>query len=372
MVAFADLVKTVSKDAFVSRLVGFIRMAGFPALSWQETTFPRFTIESESSLLAEVTETIAAIAKGGFVRFAKGPWLDLVAENVFSDARKPATNTVGEVLLTDSAGVGPVSITVGQKWFANGSKTLRYVVTSTPYGASLPLNGTLRVVVRAELAGSAYNVGTGAITELVTSTPGVTVSNPAIGDTGTWITAQGVDEELDEALASRMLDKWSLLGTGSTDGAYRYRVLSSSPEVTRARVWSPGGGSVRIVVAGPSVAVSPAALALATTSITTTRPLGVPDVTVANCGVLSLPITATLVLAKGQDPATRIAAAQAACDAYARTHPIGSLVSRERIIRDLFVDGCTDLDLSSPAADVVLADGEIYVPSYTLTATVAA
>lgn len=368
--AISDLIKIPTADELAARWQGFLRLGGFPTGSWQPRTLLRFTVESESALLSDVSQAISDIAKSAFTKTAKGPWLDLVAENVFDDARKPATNTVGEVLLTDVSGVGPVSISVGQKWVADSSKELRYVVTSLPYGTSVPLNGSLRVVVRAEKSGSKYNVGSGTITEFVTSTPGVTVTNPAIGDTGTWITSQGVDQELDDALSSRLLDKWSLLGTGATDGAYRYYVLSASPEVTRARVWSPGGGSVRIVVAGPSVAVSAGALTLATNAVLAKRPLGVPDVTVANCSVLSVPITGTIYLAKGQDPASRLAAAQAAVDAYSRVHPVGGKLSRERIIKDLFVDGTEDIDLTAPTGDVILADGQIFAPTFSLNAVV--
>lgn len=372
MIAFADLIKIPTGDAFVGRFAGFLRLAGFPVGAWQPLSFKRFTVETESSLLAELADIIAEIAKGGFVRHARGPWLDLVAENVFADARKPALHTTGEIVLTDVAGVGPQTITVGTTWVANADRSRRYVVTSTPYGSSLPLNGTLRVVVRAELEGAVYNVGNNAITQFVTSMPGVAVSNPQIGTTGTWILTQGVDAELDDALAARLLDKWSLLGTGANDGAYRYYASSASAEVTRVRVWSPGSGAVRTAVAGPSGPVSSGALALVAAKLADKRPLGVPDVQALNASVLNQAIVGTLHLAKGQDPVTRIAEAQAAVDAYARVHPIGMKLSRERVIKDLFVGGVEDITLTTPAADVILTDAQIFVPSFTLTATVAA
>lgn len=370
MPSLADLIKPTTKDGWVARFIGFFQAADFPARAWQPLSFLRWTVESESSLLAEAGLVVSEIAKGMHARTAKGPWLDLLAENVFADKRKPAVHTVGEVLLTDVASVGPVTISVGQQWFANGSKTLRYVVHALPYGTSVPLNGSLRVQVRAELAGAVYNVGVNAISQLITSIPGVTVGNPAIGDTGTWILTQGVDEEKDPQLLSRLLDKWATLGTGANDGAYRYYALSASPEVTRARVYSPGGGSVRVVVAGPSGPVSGAALTAVQTAIAARRPTGVPDVVASNATTLSVTIGGTLYLRRGQDPVARLAAAQAACDEYARTHEISEDLSRERVIRDLFVDGVRDLTLTSPAADVSIAEGQIYVPTFALTAVV--
>lgn len=370
MPSLSDLIKTPTADSWVGRFIGFFQAADFPARAWQPLSFLRWTVESESSLLAEVGAVVAEIAKGMHARTARGGWLDLLAENLFDDARKPAVHTIGEVLLTDVAGVGPVTISVGQQWFANGSKTLRYVVHALPYGSAVPLSGSLRVSVRAEIAGAAYNVGVNAISQLITSIPGVTVSNPAIGSTGTWITVQGVDVEKDEQLFPRLLDKWATLGTGSNDGAYRYRALAASPEVTRVRVYSPGGGAVRVIVAGPSGPVSAAALAAVSAEIEARRPEGVPDVLCLNATTLSVPIEATLYLRSGQDPVARVAAAQAACDEYARTHAISEHLSRERIIRDLFVDGVRDLSLTSPAADVALTEGQIYVPSFAITAVV--
>ncbi len=368
--SLSDYVKAPTKDAYVARFIAFLSLAGFPARAWQALSFLRFTVESESELLAEVGKVIAEIAKGMHARLAKGPWLDLIAENLFADARKPSVTAIGELLLSDVAGVGPTTISIGQQWFANGSKTLRYVVHELPYGGAVPLNGQLRIRVRAELAGATYNAGNGVITQLVTSLPGIDVTNPAIGTTGTWLVVQGVDTEKDEQLLRRLLDKWATLGTGATDGAYRYYAASASPEISRVVAWSPGAGSVRVAVAGPSAPVSGAALALASSAVAVKRPLGVPDVVTQNATTTVIPIVGVLHLRRGVDSATAIADAQARVDAEAREHEIGEDVSRERVIADLMVPGCRDLTLTSPAADEVIAQGSIYVPSYTLTATV--
>lgn len=365
MPSVSDLTTPQDADGILRKFIELLRLAKFPVSAWQPLSFLRFTVESESPILADIGAVISDIAKGGFTRTATGAWLTLLADSWYALTRKPATFTEGYVTLTDSAGVGPITITAGQLWVADADRSHRYVATS---GGTLPLNGSLQVSVRAEAAGVAYSVGNGAITQLVTSQPGVSVANPASGTSGTWITAQGVDEELDEALVQRCLDRWALLGTGSNDGAYRSYILGSSPEITRVRVTSPGGGSVRAIIAGPASPVSVGALASARSIVAQKRPLGVPDVTVNNATATSLTVAAALTLDAGTDAGVAVAAAQAAVSAYLRTLPIGAVISAERIIAALCVPGVANLALTSPTADIVQADDGIAVPTFSLAA----
>lgn len=317
-------------------------------------------------ILADLTETIAEIAKGGFLRYATGDWLTLLAANVFDLDRKLATSTIGDVVLTDLGAAGPIAITAGATWVATADRALRFVVVDLPDGPTLPLGGTLRVRVRAEFSGAAYNVANAAISELITSLPGVTVTNDPDPITGTWITTQGTDDEVDASLVQRCLDRWAV-ATGSTDGAYRSWMIASDAEVVRCRVWSPGGGSVRGVVAGPSAPVSAGALANARSVVAQRRPLGVPDVVIDNVSAPPFPIVGSLT-ASGSLPAA-IAAAQARVAAYLRSLDIGQRVSREKLIAALGSDpAVSDVELLVPATDVALGDYEIAVPAFTLTA----
>lgn len=364
-VTLSDLLSVPTKEQMLDKFVAILRLAGFPTASWQSGAFMRHTVETESELLVDVATLVRNVAKGGFIKLAgevDDAWADLCAENVFDEERKPAVFTQGKATLTDAAGVGPVTINAGAFWIANADKSLRYVNTE---GGTLPLNGTLTLTFQAETAGTLYNVGVGSLREILTPQPGVTVDNPAL-DTGTWITQQGANVESSAALAQRCIDKWSTLGSGSDEGAYRYVASSSSSEITRVRVYSPGAGAVRVVVAGDAGPVSSAALALAAAAVEAKRPIGVPDVTTSNAAVYSQSIAGTLTVTAGRDKAAVLAAAQAALNEFQRALEIGAKVSREKVIRALLVDGVEDLELSSPAADYQLADVEIWLPSYAL------
>lgn len=368
-VSLSDLMKVLSKDDVLTSFISLLRLGGFPVASWHSGSLQKHTAETESSLLADLTEAVRNSTKGGFIKLAAeidDAWVDLCAENVFAETRKAAVYTQGSVRLTDAGGSGPHTISPGGFWVANEDRSLRFVTTNAT-NETLPMGGTLTLTFQAESPGANYNVGNGALVEALTPLPGVTVENIDPG-TGTWITQQGTDAESNEALVQRCLDKWSTIGSGSDEAAYRYYATSASNEITRAKVYSPGAGSVRVVVGGASGPVSSTALAAAVALIESKRPLGVPDVVTSNAIARAQTITGVLYVDSGRDLASTLSAAQAAVDARARLTAIGGKVSRERIIRELMVDGVNDLTLSAPADDLQLALDEVWVPSYALTA----
>lgn len=368
--SFSDLLRVPTKDELLDKFVAILRIAGFPTASWDSFSFQRYTTETESDLLSDLAAGIQAVAKGGLIRYAAevdDAWVDVAAE-WFAETRKPAVFTQGTIRLTDAAASGPHTINPGSFWVANGDRSLRFVSTNAS-PVVISLGSFADITFQAESPGSAFNVGNDTLTEILTPLPGLTATNRDPG-TGTWITQQGTDVESNSALVARCLDKWSTLGSGSDDGAYRYNASSAAAEITRVKVYSPGGGAVRIVVAGANGPVSAAALAAAQTLIAAKRPIGVPDVVVSNAVARVLNVAGTLYAANGKDLTALTASAQAAVDALARTYAIGGRISRERIIRALLVDGLEDLELATPG-DTVLGIDEVFVPTYSLTATFA-
>jgi phage-related baseplate assembly protein len=370
MPSIIDLLSAPDETTLKEKFLQLLRLAGFPVVAWQRFSLLRHTAETEPRLFADLWKAIGLIADSGFVRRAKGAWLDIAASEFFNETRKPAVATEGYATLTDTAVTGPHTINAGQFWVGNAGAARRFVVTgvglSDASTGTLSAGGTLRVKLRAETAGADWNVGVGAITDLVTVLAGVSVSNPSL-DTGTWITVQGADQENDEELAQRCIDKWSTLGAGADDGAYRYWSKSSSPEITRVNVYSPAGGSVRVVVGGATGPVSTDALAAAVALVEAKRPLGVPDVVTSNARARVTLIQGTLTPKPGKDGVAMKAAAQAAVEKLGRDTAFAELVSRERIIASLMVDTAKDLNLVSPAADFTLGLDEVFVPTFDLT-----
>lgn len=371
MPSLSDLLQKQTKADLQAKLGQLLQLAGAPVQSWHLFSILRHFFEEEPELLVDLGTAISSIAAGGFVRLAPDGWVDLVASEFFDEVRKPATFTEGPITLKDSAGTGPHTITVGGLWVADATKSKRFVCTALPNGGTLPLGGTLVVTVRAESAGSAYNVAPGLISQLLTTFPGVTVSNPATLS-GTWVTTVGVDLEEKEQLAARCIAKWSTLGAGCDADAYFYNATAASDEVRRVRSTSPGGGSVRNVIASQGAPVSAAALAAVRARIEAKRPLGVPDVTVSNAVLRTETVSGSLQFRAGVDAAVGLAKAQAGAEAFSRTVELGGRMSRELLIAALKVDGLTDMEITTPATDLQLLSEEVLAFTFALTAAASA
>lgn len=362
-----DIIKVPTRDEFVDKFVALLRLATFPVASWHSGSFQKHFVETESTMFADLSALIRNVAKGGMIRSAAeigDEWVDLCAADFFDEVRKPAVYTQGKWRLVDAEGIGPITIQPGSFWVANADKTFRYVNVD-PAPVVLPLDGSATLTLQAERPGSQWNVGVGALTELLTPQPGLVGANEAL-DTGTWITQQGADKESSASLILRCLSKWATLGSGANDGAYLYAAMSASPEITFPRVYSPYGGAVRVVLRGSAGPVSNAALAAAAARVERMRPLGVPDVVMLNATVRQELVAGTLVPPRNTDPAVAIGAAQAAVDKLARETKIGARVSREKIIWALMDTQLDDCALTAPAVDFQLSANEVWVPSYAL------
>jgi hypothetical protein len=79
--------------------------------------------------------------------------------------------------------------------------------TTAPF-APVPGSAVL-VRVRAQIAGTSGNLGNNAALSLVTSYPGLTVTNPPIAGTTSWITTRGRAAESQKAYAARMRARWA-------------------------------------------------------------------------------------------------------------------------------------------------------------------
>ena len=200
---------------------------------------PLTLADVDAQELADLNSLVAAIALGGYattqpgVTGASGAWLDLVAQNFYQLTRNAAVATLGTVTLTDTNNAGPFTIAAGQLWIGDTPS----LATSTPYrysnvnGGTVPQGGTLTLTVAAESPGAVYNRPAGNLSTLLTSLPGVTVTNPS-----NWISVQGADVESDLALATRCQGQWSALGKGATAATYDLWARTASAEVTRTKV----------------------------------------------------------------------------------------------------------------------------------------
>ncbi len=165
-------------ESFVAldRFAFYVATPTFGQTAWQQFSWQRRILELEAEAGGDVDALISAIAAGGYLDNADGAWLDLYCDNVYDERRHEAIQAKGVCVLTDAGNGGPYSIAAGQLWVATADGALRFVNTTA---GSLPEGGTLALEFAAESPGAPFNVGNGAITQLITPLPGVTVANPS-------------------------------------------------------------------------------------------------------------------------------------------------------------------------------------------------
>lgn len=158
-----------------------------------------------------------------FPETATGKWLDLHCAQV-GVSRKATTKTSGKVVFGRSGTSGNVLIPAGRivRTLPDGlGNVYRFVTTEDVVlqdGAT-----EVEAPITAESYGASSNVAAGAIREITTHIPGVeTVTNRS-----DWITAEGIDDESDEAMRSRYRLAWM-----DVNGATRYAYESWAMSVT--------------------------------------------------------------------------------------------------------------------------------------------
>lgn len=221
---------------------------GLTPTAWQPGAVVRTIVSALAIVLAALTTLIAYIARSGFLEFASGPWLDLVALHVYGTTRLEETFATGSVTITNTSGVGSfVGVPVGDLVVKNAAgKTYRSTATFT-LAASPGVSAT--VAVQADEAGSASTTVAGTLTELVTTFVGCTVTNPAA--------LVGSDREGDEPLRARARAKTGVLSPNGPRDAYSYLATSAvradgtSIGITRVRSIPDGVGGIDIYVADP-------------------------------------------------------------------------------------------------------------------------
>lgn len=361
-VTLATLLTPRTRAQWRDLLLLELRDAGFALALAPSGDSRRNAVEFTAAALAKADEMVSKIAAGAFLETVVGDWLTLRARSGFDTERKAAGMTVGTVRLTCASTAGPYTVGVGGVWVgraASGSQPARRFQNLT--GGTLPQGGYIDVQVSAEAPGSAYNLGNGQITTLFTGLSGVSVSNPGFGVNNTWntwITTQGTDEEGTDPLRARCRSRWGTIGRLANDSAYAYLATTASAEITRVRVYrGAGDGTVEVVVAGATGAVSESARAAADAAITAQRP-STDAHTVTRASVLSVVPTGT-VYCRSASLAAAQAAADAARLAYLAAADIGAAVDLGAIYVCLRQPGVTDVDLVTPTGDTALSGYQV-------------
>jgi phage-related baseplate assembly protein len=243
---------------------------------------------------------------------------------------------------------------------------------------------THEIEVEAETAAADRDVANDTITIMETAIAGCTVSNPAIGVTGTWITRNGADEESTESLRTKNRSKWSTLGLGPGTA---YEVFARQGHESVRRVYPDatnprGPGTFDIYIAGDSGSLSPTVVTAVTEYIDGTTD-GIDRVNpTADMLVLSATDTTVVivgsvyVLKQYNTPATQALIEQSIAD-YFKVLPIGGVRDADGNpgsvpISGLYgaiikITGVQNVAFASPTADYPLLTSQVAVPAVSLT-----
>lgn len=326
-----DLLAPQTSDEVLGVLLQRLAGQGFPVTTWQPGDMARTLLQLYAEGFADAGALLVAIASGGFVALSAGDWLTLCAKQVYGLDRTPALFTEGACVLAATATSSGYTIVPGQL-VAVSASGLRFFNTT---GGNLAAGGTLSLTFQAETAGSAYNVSVGSITALATPLPGVTVSNPTIGTTGTWITSLGTDEETDASLEARCEARWPSLALVPTVDVFDLWAKAASAQVTRTKPLTDGAvaGQVDLYLAGSSGGVD-AATVTAVQAYVDARILLTSTCVVASAVTEAIEVQATLYVRAGYE-ATAQAAAQVAVEAYISGSDINGTIYESDVVADL-------------------------------------
>lgn len=183
-----------------------------------------------------------------------------------------------------------------------------------------------------------------------------------VTDAGT--SNEQVIRETDEQLRQRLLLKIETFSTAGPRDAYAFFTYSVSPRIAHVNVvtQAPGEVTVGLVMQEPGLLPDNAMIMAVNRALSQDNRIPLTDIlSVVAPSVVYTDIVARLTVFYGPDPALILGRANAQLDALlARTRKMGYDLTRSSIIAALTVEGVQNVDLVTPATDVVIDDLHIY------------
>lgn len=313
------------------------------------------------------------VAKGAFLSTASTltstpGWMYLLAEDYYDLVADPAVATVGKFRFAATAVASSSTVGIGQMIVRYGAGSSQRLYQNTEPFTPVP-GSTVDVPVVAQVAGSAGNIANNSTLHLVTAYPGLSVTNPPITGTTSWITTRGRDVEALPVLADRCRARWADLaeGTSAEKFARLVRLAFTSAGLTNpvTRIYvddtNPNGpGSVDIYLATDSGPADAADVARVLDYVAARWAVGQGPFRAFAASTLTIAVTGTI---KG--PADSVSALTQATTALSDLEPTyaigGAVVYLEQIRSALLVGvtGAVNVVLTAPAADTTITAGSI-------------
>lgn len=367
MISLTDLVKSLTVEQIKATLLANLTTLGFPVASWHKGAAYRTIVALFATTLQPFVDVQVSIAKSGFLDWAEGDMLVIVADQVYTVTATPASFAVGKLTLNNAAG-GTFSWAPGEFRAYNPTTSKTYTNTATVNLASLQMG--LEIDIEATEIGSASSSDAAEITALETVAPGVTCSNASA--------VVGFDKESDPSIRLRCRLQIASVSPNGPADAYDYvaRSFDLNGGVAGVRthgVFDSDTGEVLLYVAGPSGALSGPDVALIQAAIDR---LAVPtgfDCTVISATNVVLNVAATAYIYASLNLTSGEAEAQIVTSVTNwilalpvggdRIPPAGGTfyvdALKGEIQRPLDTVTAT---VATPAADVSVAANEVLVP----------
>lgn len=364
----STLLTQQTKQQIYAYAISLAIALGLPVSTWQPGDPTRSIYWLESELLAQLEIVVVGFISAGFLDTATGPWLKILAKQVYNVDVPEATFATTTLTLTNGGG-GVYDIDPGDLTVKSTTSGKTYHNTS---GGHLGAGGTLTLDIEADEAGAASSAGVAEIDTLVTTLLGVTCSNP--------IAAIGIDEQDEATTRAQCRAKLDSLSPNGAKGAYFFvalnPLLTGTKNVTRCRVYSDGDtGDVTVYLAGPSGGISSGDRAAVEAAIVTwATPLCVTP-TVASAANVVVPVTYELwvynsINKSGSEVQADVLAALEDLFQSPTESPIGGNIIPPATTGDLYVSAIETaikapfsqafrVRVTAPAADVALANNEV-------------
>lgn len=311
-----QLLNPATEDDATTTILGILSSIGFASTSWQAFAVPRLFVRTAARLYSTVAGDVASIAAGGLLDLAaalapdadtgRSPWLDLLAISAYGNPPFDPTTTVGTFQLVDAGGAGPTTISANQL-IVTTPDGLTFTNTA---GGTLTLSGLVNLPFSATSPGASYNLANNYTPlSLVTTLPGVTVSNPIPSGQTSWITTQGTDPESTASLVQRCKTKWPTLSSAGPSAAYINWARTGDSSIARVVVddQNPDGpGTVRVYCASASGAASSTAISNADAVIQLNKAL-TATVATLGCANVALTVAGTVYVVAASYPAAAAA-----------------------------------------------------------------
>lgn len=310
----------------------------------------KFMVMAEE--IAALYDKLAFYEKQVFPHTADGEFLQKhgEAKGIF---KKTASRSIGNVTFkAKTPSSTAIAIPVGILVASSSAPDAAYRTTEA---ATLPANGTSVVVsVESTTTGKDTAIAAGLIDLLITPIAGISEV------TNTSKISGGADDEPDELYKTRVIEGYLKISNGANLNYYE-QLAKSVDDVWYAKAIYSGSpiNSICIYVENFTRSISDMAISAVRSIVTTARELGIsvtvarPEKTVVNSNV-------TVKVDSLANEAQYVFKLTNIISDYISGLGIGENVSLAKLgAHILAVDGVSDLTISSPSANITIADGQI-------------